>query len=123
MKKVLVVLGLALTFSMNAQIDYSESIRLAKAFRDVNIEQLKVEKNPEIRVILKNEIKQYEIIIERFGGSVKPYSGQSDSVQGNAERWFREKYNIALANGEDVSIADLPIKEWREYLKEYNLNN
>lgn len=130
MKKVLLVLSMvALTFSMNAQIDYSESIKILKIARDVNIEQLKIEKDTELIAILKSQIKQYEIMIEGFGGTItsnpKERVEYRDviSIQENAENRLREKYNTSLAKGEEVAIADLPMKEWRQYLKEYNLIN
>ncbi len=130
MKKVLLVLSMvALTFSTNAQVDYSESIKMAKTFRDVAKEQLRVEKNAENRDILNSKIKQYEIMIEGFGGTITSNSKErveyrdAISIQENAENRLREKYNTSLAKGEEVAIADLPMKEWRQYLKEYNLIN
>lgn len=130
MRKALLVLSMvALTFSMNAQIDYSESIKILKIARDVNIEQLKIEKDTELIAILKSQIKQYEIMIEGFGGTItsnpKERVEYRDviSIQENAENRLREKYNTSLAKGEEVAIADLPMKEWRQYLKEYNLIN
>jgi len=126
---VLVVVMVALTFSMNAQIDYSESIKVAKTFRAMAKEQLRVEKNTEIRDILKSKIRQYDIMIKGFGGTITSNSKERVeyvdviSIQDSAEKWLREKYNTSLAKGEEVAVADLPMKEWRQYLKEYNLNN
>ena len=103
MKKVLIVGAFLVTSFLSAQ-DYSRALKDANMLKDIAVEQLSIEKDTDIRRILKSQIKQYDIMIKRFGGNT--ISNSSD---------FDKRFKSLELTGQE--IADLEMDKFREYIK------